>query len=190
MKIFDINNSIHKKILREEIIRIKKILNEGYQYSIDEIWDAMSEDEREQILLAAFDDEGPDLADQYADSTVKWDSIPADVQDRLDLSDYKLAKYDIPGGGSTYLRAIQNFMKQDQDVVKLVNEFVKKTGRIDVRSLTTKQAMDLLFAVHKLINAKKPSVDISKPTSDINPRDFGGGPSQSPWFGRKGYTGD
>lgn len=156
MKIFDFKNPRHIQILREEIQRAKRILQEDYRYSTDEIWDVMSQDEREKLLLSSFDNEGPELAKQYADISVTWDQVPAEVQDRLDLSDYKLAKHDIVGGGSTRLRAIENFMKQDPDVVKLVNAYVKKIQRKDVRSITWIQSHDLLMAVHDLINAKNP----------------------------------
>ena len=188
MKIFNIKDSKHRQILREEIIRIKRILNEGYQYSVDEIWDAMTEQEREQVLLASADDDGPDLADQYAPG--EWDKIPADVQDSIDLSDYQLAKYSI-NFGSSNLRAIDSFMKNDPDVVKLVNQFVKKTGRQNLRLLTVDQSTNLILAVHKLINAKKPQVDISKPTSTtgVNPYDMPGGRPSKGYMGSK-WTGD
>lgn len=188
MELFNFKDPMHKKILREEIIRLKKILKEGYQYSVDEIWDAMSEDERYNAILATRDDEGPDLADRYAHE--KWDAIPSDVQDSINLSDYQLAKYSI-NFGSSNLRAIDSFMKKDPDVVKLVNEFVKSVGRKDYRLLTVKQSTKLLLAVHKLINAKKPQVDISKPTntSGVNPYDMPGGRPSRGYMGSK-YTGD
>ena len=96
MKIFDFKNPKHVKILREELKRVKRILSEGAQFSMDEIWKEMSNEERTTALLASADDAGPDLADNYSDSD--WDSIPADVQDRLDLSAFELAKYDTETG--------------------------------------------------------------------------------------------
>ena len=188
MKIFDFKNPKHVQILREEIQRIKRILSEGNQFSMDEIWKEMSEDERYKAIAATRDDEGPDLADQYAHE--KWDAIPADVQDSIDLSNYQLAKYSI-NFGSSNLRAIESFMKNDPDVVKLVDEFVKKMGRQNVRLLTVNQSTDLILAIHKLINAKKPQVDISKPTSTtgVNPYDMPGGRPSKGYMGGK-WTGD
>ena len=53
MKIFDINNKQHVRILKEEIQRFKYILKEAKQYSADEIWAKMSPEDRKTVLYAA-----------------------------------------------------------------------------------------------------------------------------------------
>jgi hypothetical protein len=190
MELFNFKDPMHKKILREEIVRLKKILKEGYQYSVDEIWDAMSDQERYEAIAATRDDEGPDLADEYADGP--WDDIPADIQDTINLNDYQLAKYQI-GGGSANLRAIENFKTKNPDDAKLIDQFVKKVGRKDFRSLTVKQSYKLLLAIHELHRAtmKNTQPDISQPTNTtkVNPYDMPGGRPSRGYMGSK-YTGD
>jgi hypothetical protein len=194
MELFNFKDPMHKKILREEIVRLKKILKEGYQYSVDEIWDAMSDQERYEAIAATRDDEGPDLADRYADGP--WDDIPADIQDTINLNDYQLAKYQI-GGGSANLRAIENFKTKNPDDAKLVDQFVKKVGRKDFRSLTVKQSYKLLLAIHELhrsVAAKQGNAGSVLPTSQrgddsINPYDMPGGRPSRGYMGAK-YTGD
>jgi hypothetical protein len=186
MKLFNFKNPAHVQILREEVRRLKKILSEGYTYSVDEIWDAMSEDERENALMATRDDEGPDLADKYAPGT--WDEIPADIQDSIDLSKYQLAKYSV-NFGSSNLRAIKSFSEKDPNVAKLVDEFIKKIGRKGLNFLTVDQSTKLLLAVHKLRNAKTPSTPKLPSTSNVNPYDMPGGRPSTGYMGAK-YTGD
>lgn len=186
MDLFNHTNPIHKRILREEIVRLKKILKEGYQYSVDEIWDAMSEDEQYNAIAATRDDEGPDLADRYVGGP--WDDIPADIQDSINLSDYQLAKYQI-GGGSANLRAIESFKSKNPEDAKLVDQFVKKVGRKDLRSLTVKQSYKLLLAIHELHRKMAPQTPSTPTTSDINPYDMPGGRPSSGYMGSK-WTGD
>jgi hypothetical protein len=187
MKIFDFKNPSHVQILREEVQRVKKILAEGYKYSETEIWDAMSEDERYNAILATRDDDGPDLADQYADQS--WDQIPDDITNGINLSDYQLAKYSINFGTSN-LRAIDSFKKSDPDVTKLVDAFIKSVGRKDLLSLTVDQSTKLLLAIHKLRAAKSPQpVRPASGTSKNNPYDMPGGRPSTGYMGAK-YTGD
>ena len=149
MNVFNIKNPRHAQILKEELTRAKRILTEGYQYSVDEIWNAMTAEEKAFLMLSSDDDEGPDREEQYA--TSEWDNIPADVQDVLDLSNYELAKYD--QGGRTNLRAINNFMTQSPNVSRLINAFLKKVGRTRVNDLTIKQSTQLLMAIHQFNSA-------------------------------------
>ena len=86
-----LNNPLFRKILKEELDLVRTVINENY--SADKIWSSMSEQDRENALLASADDNGPDLADRYA-AEMTWDSIPADIQDTLDLSEYELANDD------------------------------------------------------------------------------------------------
>ena len=163
MKLFDSNNKRHVAILREELTRIKRILTEGSEYSADEIWANMTTEERRKVAPGQ-------------ENTDAWDSIPADVQDSINLSDYELAKYD--RSGRTYLRGIERFMK---DITEPIAEkFLQRVGRKSVDTLTVDQAMKLNIVLQQYLNRDMPSRSVS----DINPRDFGGGPN------RRGWTGD
>ena len=87
-----------------------------------------------------------------------------------------------------YLRGIANMIKANpelslQDIVKA--ELAEK-GLSSPNELSSKEAMELNIAVQRAAASAKPFPD---PTpSDVNPRDFGGGPSTNPF--RKGYTVD
>jgi len=153
MNLFNIKNPRHKQILKEELLRAKRILTEGFQYSTDEIWNLMTAKEKAHLLLSSSDDEGPDREEQYA--TAKWDEIPEDVQDVLDMSEFELAKYDI--GGRTNLRAYDRFMKTVPNLGQLTGKFLAKTGRARVNDLTIKQSTALLIAIHKFNDAMKPA---------------------------------
>lgn len=185
MKVFDFNNPKHIKILREELKRVKHILAEGSKFSMDEIWKEMSEDERRNSLLASADDEGPDLADNYADE--EWDSIPADVQDRLDLSAFELAKYDTESGHRN-LRFIKN-MSSDDAGKKLVSAYLEKIDRRDIDCLTKKQANDLLLKLAKLKKQMRGEMPQTSNQPKNNPYDMPGGRASSGYMGSK-YTGD
>ena len=153
MNLFNIKNPRHKQILKEELTRVKHILSEGFQYSTDEIWNLMTDEEKAHLMLSSSDDDGPDREEQYA--AAEWDDIPADVQDVLDMSEFELAKYDI--GGRTNLRAIDRFMKTVPNLGQLTGKFLAKTGRARINDLTVKQSTALLIAIHKFQAAMNPA---------------------------------
>lgn len=163
MKLFDSTNKRHLTILREELTRVKRILTEGAEYSADEVWAAMTTEERRKAAPGH-------------ENTDAWDFIPADVQDSINLADYELAKYD--RSGRTYLRGIERFQKDITEPV--VEKFLKRVGRNSVDALTVDQAMKLNIVMQQYLNRDTPA----RSMSDINPRDFGGGPN------RRGWTGD
>lgn len=162
MNVFDFKNPNHKQILKEELTRVKLILREGSQYSTDEMWNNMTDEEKAFLLLSSDDEEGPDREAEYA--TLQWDEIPADVQDVLDLSDFELAKYD--QGGRTNLRAIDHFMKTVPNLGQLSGKFLAKVGRARVNDLTIKQATQLLLAIHKFAAGVNPEEKEWNPNSD------------------------
>lgn len=87
MKIFDFKNPKHVQILKEELVRAKRILKE---YNENEMWNNMPEPLRRVALLSADDDMGPDFADEYAD--MDWMRIPDTITNRINLSDFALPK--------------------------------------------------------------------------------------------------
>lgn len=187
MELINFKNSRHQQILREEILRIKKILNEGFQYSADEIWDAMTEDEQYDAIAATRDDEGPDLADRYVGE--KWDNIPDDITDAMDLSTFKLAKYD--QGARSLLRGIDTALKQDPESKVFVDKFLEKVGRSSLQHITVKQAYQLNPGLWKYIRSKNPSTGTNIPSvnNNVNPYEMPGGRPSSGYMGAK-WTGD
>jgi hypothetical protein len=87
-----------------------------------------------------------------------------------------------------YLRGIANMIKDNPDLPlqDIVDSTLDKKGVSSVQDLSSNEAMELNIAVQRAAATAKPY--FSSIPSDINPRDFGGGPSSHPL--RKGYTGD
>jgi hypothetical protein len=185
MKVFDFKNPKHIKILREELTRVKRILAEGSNFSMDEIWKEMSEDERYNSLLATRDDAGPDIADKYVDS--EWNNVPSEIQDSMDLSAFELAKYNVVS--KTNLGTIKSFERKSPEYAKLISAYMNKISRKDVYCLTTKQSYDLLKKIHALTAATGGNKMDKFAEPKTNPYDMpGGGPSKG-YMGSK-YTGD
>jgi len=174
--IFDINNSEHTRILAEELVRAKRILKEGY--SADEVWAKMTADDRQTELYKAKSMNPDELVN------ATWDKIPADTQDQIDLSLYNLAATPGSSGNMSGMRAIKRFSEEDANVKKLVDKYLQKVGR-SLSDITVDQSYELQTMVSKLKQKVSPSSDSG---IELNPRIFGGGPSQSPF--NKGYTGD
>ena len=155
MKI-NLNNPRFKQILKEELERAKRILVEGY--SADEVWDTMSDEDKDAALYVAKAENPEELR------VGSWDSIPADIQDTIDLSDYELAKYD--QGGRTNLRAIEQLIKKSPNLDQIVNKFLSRTGRSRRNDLTIKQSYQLLKAIHEFMNKSNPSQSSADTTAD------------------------
>lgn len=176
MKIFDINNPTHIRILKEEISRAKRIISETY--SADSVWDKMTSDDRKTELYSAKAMNPDELVN------ASWDSIPADTQDQIDLTKYNLANMPGSTGNMAGLRAIKRFTEEDPNVKTLVSKYLKKVGR-SLSDITVDQSYELQTMIGKL---RQQTSSSSTSNIELNPRDFGGGPSQSPF--NKGYTGD
>lgn len=176
MKIFDINNPTHVRILKEEISRAKRIIAETY--SADAVWDKMTADDRKTELYSAKAMNPDELVN------ASWDAIPADTQDQIDLAKYSLANMPGSSGNMSGLRAIKRFTKEDPNVKTLVDAYLQQVGR-SLSDITVDQSYELQIKISKL---KQQTSSPTKSSIELNPRDFGGGPSQSPF--NKGYTGD
>lgn len=83
MKIFDHKNPKHIQILKEELIRARRILRE---YNESEIWKRLTVQQREELLSAVDDDMGPDFADEYAETD--WLQIPDAITNRINLNKF------------------------------------------------------------------------------------------------------
>jgi hypothetical protein len=86
-----------------------------------------------------------------------------------------------------YLRGIATMIKDNPDLPlqDIVDSTLAEKGVSSVQDLSSNEAMELNIAVQRAAAASKPQFSN---TTDVNPRDFGGGPSTNPF--RKGYTGD
>jgi len=185
MKIFDHKNPRHMQILKEELSRAKRILNEGY--SADRIWALMTPEERETAILSTNDDDGPDLADQYAED--EWDAVPADLQDQIDLSEYELAMDD--KFGRSLIRGTKNIIQENPGSSAFVSKFLKTVGRNTVEDLTVKQITKLNVGLQRYLESQKTTTSGMPTMTDLNPRDLpSGAPSKNrDWRGGM-WTGD
>jgi hypothetical protein len=148
MNLFNINDPRHKQILREELARAKRILQEGY--SADEVWDKMTEEDRKTALYVAKSTNPDELI------TSTWDSIPADTQDLIDLSDFVLAKDD--QGGRSMVRGIEYALKENPSSKRFVDKFLQKIGRSSLRDITLTQAYQLNPGLWQYIASLNPKV--------------------------------
>jgi hypothetical protein len=176
MNLFNINDPNHIRILKEEIRRAKRIIAETY--SADAVWGKMTADDRKTELYSA----KAMNPDELVNTT--WDSIPADTQDQIDLSKYSLANMPGGSGNMSGLRAIKRFATEDGNVKQLVDKYLAKVGR-SLSDITVTQSYDLQTMIGKL---RQQTSSPTKSSIELNPRDFGGGPSTNPY--NKGYTGD
>ena len=89
MKIFDSHNKTHLRILKEELIRARRLIE---SYNEEEIWNSMSDPQKSQALMSADDDMGPDFADEFTDTP--WLKIPDVITNRIDLRKYSTQEPD------------------------------------------------------------------------------------------------
>jgi len=87
MKLFDQNNPRHIQILKEELRRVKMLL----EYNESEEWKRMPDKLRKVALMSADTDMGADFAEEYVDTD--WMQIPDTITNRINLSDFILPKY-------------------------------------------------------------------------------------------------
>jgi hypothetical protein len=162
MNIFNINNPRHKQILKEEIARAKRLMEQTY--NADELWDSMTPADRKEALYIA-KEPNPDAL-----LNVTWDEVPADIQDLIDLSEYQLARKD--RWGRSMLRGIEHAIKENPVGVEFVTKFLKKVGRASVQDITVNQSYKLNPALWQYIASKNPEPERAPSTpSSIDPYD-------------------
>ena len=128
MKIFDDKNLRHIQILKEEIVRAKKILKE---YNETEIWKNLSTDVRKAALMSVDDDMGPDFADEYSDT--EWMQLPDVITNRLDLQ-----RFEIPDNIDAM--SLANFIQQNASKLPIEPWYQASVGP----KLKTNQIIKLL----------------------------------------------
>ena len=192
MKIFDFKNPKHVQILKEELVRAKRILKE---YNENEMWNNMPEPLRRVALSSADDDMGPDFADEYAN--MDWMRIPDTITNRINLSDFALPKRVSKsklaewmktnrtklGSGILYPEAhhsvdgVIKFLEQGNPsqyyIAKVIAELIERGVRINFKDIE---------------DAPKLDVDISSGTG-MDPYSMPGGSPSKGYMGGK-WTGD
>lgn len=171
MNIFDINNPRHKQILKEELARAKRLMEQSY--NADAIWKSMTPDQRKEALYIAKELDPDALLD------ASWDDIPDDVQDLIDLSDYQdsIELGDQPElarknqAGSSLLRGIKHAIKQHPDAERFVTKFLNKVGLENLDDITVDQAYKLNPALWNYIASKNPQQPKPTTQSNIDPYD-------------------
>jgi hypothetical protein len=171
IKLFDHTNPTHIKILREEIARAKRLMAEAY--SADRLWGNMLPDERKGALYVA-KVENPE---EYLD--VRWDDIPADIQDLIDLSAYERATEN-QTGRSLY-RGTKYAMTQDPLANRFVMAFLKQHNKAAIEELTVAEMSDLNVKLWRFVKRNEPA---PKPyTSALDADSYKAGQGRGGWQG-------
>jgi hypothetical protein len=191
MKIFNFNNPKHVQILKEELIRARRILRE---YNEADIWKRLTVTQREELLSSIDDEMGPDFADEYAETD--WLQIPDAITNRIDISRYT-ADYakDVDKSAMTYARGILEIIYNNSKFknTKQMQDFIaKKIGT----SSTDMQSMKMALMQYARDNSSKMmnlNIELQQMAVPITPYTgmMGGGatkPSTDPF--NFGWTGD
>jgi len=174
MKIFDYTNPNHIRILKEELERAKRIVREGKVYSADRLWGNMTPEERESALYVAKVQDTKEFLD------ARWDDIPADIQDLIDLSEYERAT-DSNVGRSLY-RGTKYAMTQDPMANRFVMSFLKPLNKAAIEDLTVGEMSSLNVKLWRFVKRNEPK--ISSGNSSLTADDY------KAMQGRGGWQGD
>jgi len=140
MKIFNINNPKHVQILKEELIRARRIIRE---YNEADIWKRLTVMQRKELLQSVDDEMGPDFADEYAETD--WLQIPDAVTNRINISNYT-ADYakDVDKSAMTYARGILMIIfdkNRFKNTKQLQDYIAKKVGAMSTDPESIKMAL-------------------------------------------------
>jgi len=174
MKIFDHTNSRHLKILQEELFRVKKILIEA-AYSADRLWGNMTQDERKSALYVAKAED----PEEYLDA--RWDDIPADMQDLIDLSDYERATEN--NTGRSLYRGTKYAMTQDPHANRFVMTFLKQKNKAAIEELTVAEMSDLNVKLWRFVKRNEPKIDYDPSKSALDADSYKAGQGRGGWQG-------
>ena len=193
MKIFDINNPNHVQILKEELVRARRILRE---YNEADIWKRLTVQQREELLSTVDDDMGPDFADEYAETD--WMQIPDTITNRIDLSRYttNYAK-SVDKSALSYARGIFAIIFDEARFknTKQLQAFVaKKVGAVSNEPESLKMAL-MQYARDNSAKMMDLNVETQQMAVPTTPYMRGGSgetkPSRDPFFGGGAeWTGD
>lgn len=171
--IFDEKNPRHIEILREELIRAKRIMAEAY--SADRLWGNMTPDERKSALYVA---KAPN-PEEYLNK--RWDDIPADMQDLIDLSDYERATEN--NTGRSLYRGTKYAMTQDPAANRFVMAFLKQHNKAAIEELTVKEMSDLNVKIWRFVKRNEPKINYDPSKSALTPDAYKAGQGRGNWQG-------
>lgn len=193
MKIFNFNNPKHVQILKEELIRAKKILRE---YNEADIWKRLTVQQREELLSNIDVEMGPDFADEYADT--EWLEIPDAITNRINLSRYT-ADYarSVDKSALTYARGIFDIIYDEarfKNTKQLQDFIAKQVGSTTTDAESLKMAL-MQYARDNSAKMMKLNIETQKMAIPTTPYVGGIGgetkPSRDPFFGGgAAWTGD
>ncbi len=172
MKIFDHTKPRHIEILQEELYRAKKILTE--LYSADRLWGNMTPDERKDALNVA----KASNPEEYLNK--RWDDIPPDMQDLIDLSTYERATEN-QTGRSLY-RGTKYAMTQDPMANRFVMTFLKQRNKAAIEELTVAEMSDLNVKLWRFVKRNEPKIT-SSGKSSMTADDYKAGQGRGGWQG-------
>lgn len=194
MKIFDINNPRHVQILKEELVRARRILRE---YNEADIWKRLTVMQREELLSNVDADMGQDFADEYAES--EWLEIPDAVTNRIDLNRYT-ADYarSVDKSALMYARGIFDIIFDEarfKNTKQLQDFIARKIGADSTEPESMKMAL-MQYARDNSAQMMKLNVETQRMAQSSAPA--GGGtlsgatiPSRNPgYMGGAEWTGD
>jgi len=171
--IFNEKNPSHIEILREELMRAKQILTEAY--SADRLWGNMTPDERKSALYVAKAED----PEEYLDA--RWDDIPADMQDLIDLSDYERATEN--NTGRSLYRGTKYAMTQDPAANRFVMTFLKQHNKAAIEELTVKEMSDLNVKLWRFVKRNEPKIDYDPSKSGLDADSYKAGQGRGGWQG-------
>lgn len=193
MKIFNFNNPKHVQILKEELIRARKILRE---YNEADIWKRLTVQQREELLSNIDVEMGQDFADEYADT--EWLEIPDAITNRINLSRYT-ADYarSVDKSALTYARGIFDIIYDEarfKNTKQLQDFIAKQVGSTTTDAESLKMAL-MQYARDNSAKMMKLNIETQKMAIPTTPYvgGFGGEtkPSRDPFFGGGAeWTGD
>jgi len=194
MKIFDINNPGHVQILKEELVRARRILRE---YNEADIWKRLTIRQREELLSTVDNDMGPDFADEYAETD--WLQIPDAVTNRINLSkftnDYARS---IDKSALTYARGIFDIIFDEarfKNTKQLQDFIARNVGAASTEPESLKMAL-MQYARDnsaKMMNLNIETQRMAQPITGYSGGNLSGKttPSRNPLYkGGASWTGD
>jgi len=152
-------STLYRKIFKEEAQRAQRLI---FEYNEEKTWQSMTAAQKEQALLSADDDMGPDFADEFADTP--WLEIPDVITNRIDLRPYEksereqLSRQDFLSKNQD-IRGMTNQSKENDAYRRFIEAYLKKQNiQIDysqhrplykaLNQLTKDQVRDLFFKAH------------------------------------------
>jgi 3-dehydroquinate dehydratase len=194
MKIFDIKNSKHVQILKEELIRARRILRE---YNEADIWKRLTIQQREELLSSVNNEMGADFAAEYAES--EWLEIPDAITNRIDISKYT-ADYakSVDKSALTYARGIFDIIFDETRFknTKQLQDFIAKTvGATSTEPESLKMAL-MQYARDNSAKMMRLNIETQKMAQSTSPMGMGSLsgatiPSRKPgYMGGAEWTGD